>query len=245
MRSDFLGYFAAFPGLRMKHYLLPFFFLGFGSATAALSQTPQPGSVFQSWNEVQLIVPVVRSKDAKGKTVNRVTATFNGIFRLGRKDVDLVDRRMGVMFDFRVNKYLSVITGALYRKDEIVKNAPHTETRLDFGAILSKTWHDFLFRDRNMYEHRFRNGRSDTNLYRQRIQISHPVKHAGKVLFSPFISEEGYYDLGARSWVQNEFYAGISRSINRMTSIDIAYLHNASKPANVNGLSLNLKITLK
>ena len=229
----------------MKHYFLAFFLLGVGCTTAAISQTPQSGSVFQSWNEVQLIIPVVRFKDAKGKTVNRVTATLNGILRIGRKDVDLVDRRTGVTFDFRINKYLSLITGVLYRKDELVKNSPKIETRLDLGAVLSKTWNNFSFRDRNVFERRFRNGRADTSLYRQRIHVSHPISHKGNVIFSPFISEEGYYDIGARSWVQNEFYAGVSRSISRMTSIDIAYLRNDSKPVNVNGLSLNFKITLR
>ena len=137
------------------------------------------------------------------------------------------------------------LPGVLNRRDEVVKNVPHSETRLGLGAVFSATWHDFTFKDRNLYEHRYRNGRVNTDFYRQRIQISHPVRHKGKVLFSPFISEEGYYEIGARKWVQNEFYAGISRSINSQTAIDIAYVRNDSKPANVNGLSLTLKIALK
>lgn len=223
---------------KIKIFLLIVFALAGASAT--FSQ-----SVFQSWNEVQLIVPLVRSKDSDGKNINRVTATFSGIARFGRKDVELVDGRTGVMLDFRVNKHLSFLSGVLYRKDELTKNAPHNETRLDLGVNFSTTLNKFSIRDRNLFERRFRNGRADTSLYRNRLQISHPIKRDGKVLFSPFISEEVYYDITNSAWVQNEFYAGISRSLNKRTVLDIAYIRNDSKPVNVNGLSLSLKITLR
>src|SRR5688572_4833715 len=85
-------------------------------------------SVFQSWNELQLIVPLVRTEDAGGKKLNKVTAVFNGIGRFGRGQ--LVDGRIGAELDFRVNKYLTLVTSALYRGDEVVENVRHGETRL-------------------------------------------------------------------------------------------------------------------
>lgn len=221
------------------------FFLILTFVNFVAGQTSAPKSVFQSWNETQLILPLIRSKDAKGKSFDRLTATFSGISRIGRKDFDFLDDRVGLTLDLRVNKYLSLFGGSLYRRDEIVENVKRYETRLMTGAIVSKVWHEFSFRDRNMFEHRFRNGRGDTDLYRQRIQISHPLRWEKKELFSPFISEEGYYEITSRQWVQNEFYAGITRRINSKTTLDIAYLRNDSKPVNVNGLSLNLKIRLR
>ncbi len=229
----------------MKLHFFVLFLIVFFNASGAFSQTAPLPSEFQSWNEVQLILPLVRAKEAKNKSVDKVTATFNGIARIGRKNPDFLDNRSGATLDFRVNKYLSLLTATLYRKDELVKSVRRYETRLDFGAIVSKTFHDFSFRDRNMFEHRFRNSRADTNLYRQRIQASYPIKRKNKLIFSPFISEEGYFDLGAKTWIQNEFYAGITRVLNPKTSIDIAYIRTDSKPVNVNGLSLNLKIRLK
>ncbi|MDQ6787425.1 MAG: DUF2490 domain-containing protein [Acidobacteriota bacterium] len=214
-------------------------------APAAFAQTAPLPSRFQSWNEVQLILPLVRDKDAKGKNIDKVTATFSGILRIGRSNLDFLDNRISTTLDFRVNKYVSLLTAVLYRKDELVKNTRRYETRLDFGATISDTIHKFSFRDRNEFEHRFRNGRIDTNLYRQRIQVSHPVKFNKKELFSPFISEEGYYDLQAKTWIQNEVFAGITRRLNPRTSLDIAYIRNDSRPTNVNGISLNLKIKLR
>ena len=124
-------------------------------------------------------------------------------------------------------------------------NLRRFETRLDVGATLSKTWNKFSFRDRNLFEHRFRNGRTDLNLYRQRIQVSRPVIFNKKEIFAPFISEEGYYDLKIKTWIQNEFYAGITRRLNQKTSLDIAYVRNDSRPVNVNGIVLNLKIKFR
>ena len=223
-------------------FVLPIVFL---SCIAGFSQTAPLPSKFQSWNEIQLIVPLLKGRDAKGKSIDKMTATFNGIFRVGRSSLDFLDNRTGATLDWRVNRHLSLLTGVLYRRDEIVKNTPRFETRLDVGATFSKTFHDFSFRDRNLFEHRFRSGRIDLNLYRQRIQVSRPVKYNKKELFSPFISDEGYYDLRLKSWIQNEFYAGITRRLNRQTTIDIAYLRSDTRPVNVNGISLNLKIKLR
>lgn len=197
----------------------------------------------QSWNELQLILPLKYGKDRKGKTIDKITASFSGIARIGRKD--FLDNRIGSTIDYRVNRYLSVFGGVLYRQDEITKNQPRNETRLTTGATLSATWRGFTFRDRNMFEHRFRNNRADTNLYRQRIQISHPIKYKEKEIFAPFISEEGYFDLQTKEWVQNEFYAGITRRLTPKISLDIAYLRSDTRPVNVNGLSLNLRIRLR
>jgi len=217
----------------------------FLSAIAAFAQTAPLPSQFQSWNEIQLILPLAGGKDAKGKSIDKATATFNGIARIGRSSLDFVDSRAGAAIDFWVNRYFSLVTGALYRRDEIVKGIRRYETRLNGGAVFSKTFHNFTFRDRNLFEHRFRNGRIDTNLYRQRIQVSHPVKYNKKEIFSPFVSEEGYYDLHSKIWIQNEFYAGITRRLNSKTAIDIAYLRSDTRPVNVNGIFVNLKIKLR
>lgn len=214
------------------------------SAVARAQTAPLP-SAFQSWNELDLIVPLARGKDEKGKKIDKLTATFIGVERIGRDNFDLLDNRAGANLDYRLSRHFSVLTAVLYRKDEIVENVRRYETRLDFGGTVSETWHNFTFRDRNMFEHRFRNSRGDLNLYRNRIQINRPVKRGKKELFSPFISEEGYYDLRAKLWITNEFFAGITRKLNDRTSIDIAYIRADTRPVNVNGISLNLKIKLR
>ena len=87
--------------------------------------------------------------------------------------------------------------------------------------------------------------RNDISVYRTRLQISVPVKHNGKILFSPFLSEEAFYDFHADRFNNNELFLGITRRLNPRTELDVAYIRNDTAPANVNGLSLNLKITLR
>lgn len=216
----------------------------FGS-TLARSQTVQANPAFQSWNEVQLILPLMTGKDARAKSFDRLTLTLNGIMRFGRKPVEAIDDRAGATFDHRINKYLFLTTGVLYRKDELVIDRRRYETRFDAGATLAKTWRGFVFRDRNLYEHRFRNSRADLDLYRQKIQVSYPVKRGDRELFAPFISEEGYYDLRLHGWIQNEFFAGVSRKISPKTSIDVSYIRADGTPVDVNGISFSLRIRLK
>lgn len=220
-----------------------FFVLLFTFTT--FSQTTRLPTEFESWNEVQLIAPLRQGKDAKGKNIDKITATFNSVFRLGRKDIDFLDNRVGAALDFRVNRYFSLTAATLYRWDENVKNVRRYETRFDTGGSFSETFRKFTFRARSLYEHRFRNSRADLNAYRQRIQANRPIKYQGKELFTPFISEEGYYDLRTKKWFRNEFYIGITRKLNKKVSLDIAFVHTDTRPTNVNALNLVLKYKLK
>jgi hypothetical protein len=200
-------------------------------------------TVFQSWNEVQLIVPVTRYVDPQGKTSNRITSIFSGVGRIGRGE--LVDGRLGLELNFRANKYVTLITSVLERTDEAVDDHRHSEIRIAGGATFSFLMKEFSLRDRNLYERRARAGRNDINVYRQRLQISHPLKYKGKTIISPFLSEEAFYDMSVRRFNNNELFLGVTRRLRKGTDLDIAYIRNNTNPANVNGLSLALKIALR
>ena len=191
-----------------------------------------------------MIVPLSRSTTREGKSVDKITAIFNGIGRFGRKD-DVTDARAGAELNFRANKHLTFVTSALARGDEVVENHRHYETRLAVGATLSAIWNHVTFRDRNLYEYRVRSGRNNISVYRNRFQAIFPLKHNGKTLFSPFLSEEAFYDFHASRFNNNELFLGISRRLSSRTDLDIAYIRNDTNPANVNGISLNLKIKLR
>ncbi|MDQ2746905.1 MAG: DUF2490 domain-containing protein [Acidobacteriota bacterium] len=214
-------------------------------AAAVYPQTAHIPSEFESWNEVQLIAPVKHGKDAKGKTIEKLTVTFNGVSRIGRSSFDFLDDRVGAALDYRVNRHFSLTTATLYRREELVKKSPHFETRIFGGGTVFATKHNFTVRDRNAYEHRFRNSRADLNVYRQKIQASYSFKRNGKELFAPFVADEGFYNLKLKTWFRNEFYAGITRKLSKQTSLDIAYIRTDTRPVNVNGLNLILKIKLR
>jgi hypothetical protein len=229
----------------MKFRLFPFLLSLFVLSGVNYAQTQPLPSGFQSWNEVQLVLPLKRTRDSAGKGIDKITATFVGNLRIGRNNLDFLDNRVGATVDFRINKFVSLLTGVLYRKDETTINRQRYETRLTTGVVFSKSFRGFSFRNRNMFEYRLRNSRNDTNLYRNRIQVSYPLKIKNKEIFAPFISEEGYLDLNSHKWVQNEFYAGITRRLNPRTTIDFAYIRSDTQPVNVNGLSVSLKMRLR
>ncbi len=203
----------------MKLQLL-FIFLAISlCSNITFAQTSHLNSEFQSWNEIQLILPVITGKDSNGKSFDKITVNFNGILRIGRRNLDFLDNRIGTSIDFRINKFVSLTTGVIYRKDELTKNRQRFETRLSAGVAFSKSWRGFTFRNRTLLEHRLRNSRNDSNLYRNRIQVNYAIRLKNKELFSPYISEEGYLDLQSGDWVQNEIFAGLTRKINPHTTI--------------------------
>ena len=66
-----------------------------------------------------------------------------------------------------------------------------------------------------------------------------------EVLWSPFVSDDGYHYMFGKTWSQNEFYAGVSRKLSNRAALDVAYVRNDTRPTNVNGLLLTLKIRLR
>jgi hypothetical protein len=148
-------------------------------------------SVVQSWNQVQLIVPVSRSTDSEGTSVNNVTAIIEGIARFGR-DADLTDARLGVEFDFRANKHLTIARAL----STVAMRLSRTSSASRHGSPLTDIFcyveYCFVPRPQPLRVSSSER-RNDISVYRHRLQISVPVKHEGKVIFSPFLSEEAFY----------------------------------------------------
>src|SRR6476620_9642232 len=94
------------------------------STTCLFSQSGQPDAVTQSWNEVEITVPLFQKENADGKKVDQLSAIFNGIIRTSRL-THMEDRRAGFGLTYRFDKYFSMYAALLYRRDEIVKNVPH------------------------------------------------------------------------------------------------------------------------
>jgi hypothetical protein len=203
-------------------------------------------SEFQEWNEIQVIYPLLQGKDKKGKTIDRITATFSGIFRFGQKDLGaFVDNRAGLTLDFRANKFTHLYGAYQYRSDESLPGPRGYEQRVSAALGLEKPWQKFTFKERNMYEHAFRVNRAPTNRYRQRFQVSYSITKNKKELFAPYISEEGYWDLDVHNWARNEFYAGITKKFTKHFSADFFYIRLDTLPVNANGIGTTLKFKLK
>lgn len=202
---------------------------------------------FQIWNNVQITVPISKGKDRKNKPFDKIDLVLDGTVRLGRNGAYPVDDRFGAALDFRVNQYFKVSPGYLYQRFEEVPHQKTYESRLTIAGTFEKRFADFTFRHRSMFEYRLRNSRPNTEVYRARFQVSHPVRFHDKEIFAPFISEEPYYDFGAKLWNRNEFFAGVSKKLNKNLATDVFYVNQFGKvglPRVVSGIGVNFKIRI-
>lgn len=116
-----------------------------------------------------------------------------------------------------------------------------------FAVNLENSWKKFSVDDRNLVEYRFRNSRSDSVRYRNRLRFRFPIKKDKKELFVLFAANEIYYDFQAKTFSRNEFSVGASRKLNSNVTADFFYLlrrnkSDSPKQLNVFGVNLTIKI---
>lgn len=207
----------------------------------------QPDSDFQVWNETSLIFPVVKTKDAAGKESDKLSLIVFGGLRLGQNRLFPVDARVGTGFDLKLNKYWSFSPTYVYRRGEALRNRKEFEHRLRFDVTVGHKWKHFSLKDRNRYEYRIRNSRSDSSRYRNKLTFAFPVKKNNKEIFSPFVSEEVYYDFSEKKFSANEVSAGITRKLSKSTSADFFWVRRDLRSGQIryfNAVGVNLKIRI-
>ena len=230
----------------MKNLILPAFVFIFIFSTIIFAQTTTDNSDFQFWNDTSVSIPLKKSTDKNGKEFERMAVSINGTLRFGRNISRPVDERIGLGFNYRLNKYVSFAPDALYRGSQPFKGRRDFESRFRFAVILENKWKYFSLNDRNQIEYRLRNSRQDSVRYKNRLRFNVPVIKNKKEIFAPFISDEPYYDFQAHKFTRNEFFAGIGKKINKNLSADIFYLFvkDISLPKTINGIGLNLKFKI-
>lgn len=228
----------------MKSFIIPIIFL---FAIITFAQTNLPETDTQIWNDVTITKPLLKSKDKKGKEFDKLSIFFNGHLRFGNHVKTLIDERIGVGFDYRVNKYLTLTPSYFYRSNKSTLVRRDYESRFRFAATLEKKWTKFSIKDRNLVEYRMRNSKTDSVRYRNKFTFSFPILKDKHEIFSPFIADEPYYDFHDKHWSRNEFSVGISHKFTNNFSADFYYLRQDNRsgtPKSVNVLGINWKIKL-
>ena len=215
---------------------------------SAVAQSTVPETDFQVWNETTFSLPVVKAKDDKGKSFDRLSLLLITSLRFGQNRLALVDERIGGGFDLVLNKHFNVTPTYLYIAGQPGRGRKEFEHRLRFEVTYGHKFKHFAIKDRNRVEYRIRHSRADSVRYRNKFTFSVPVKRDGKELFAPFISTEPYYDFTAGQWSRNDFSPGITKKINDNLSADFFYVwrHNRSGlPRDVHAVGVNLKVKVK
>ncbi len=198
----------------------------FGCSGVCFAQTqPAPQDDTQIWPEVQITVPLKKSIDL----------IASGQLRIGRNVSDFVDERGGMSLAFKINKYLTLTPGYMHIATQPTANRKAFETRLNFAATVQVPLRRFTFTDRNLFERRFRDPVNLTR-YRNRLQVSHPLKINGSD-FTVYLADEVFYDFGADAWVRNRAAAGITKRVNKNLTLDFYYMRQndgRGRPGDIN-----------
>ncbi len=218
-----------------------------GSVSVA-SQPTIPDSDFQVWNETTFTLPVIKSKDEKGKSFDRLSLMLITSLRVGQNRFAPVDERIGGGFDLALNKYFSISPTYIYVAAQPGRRRHEFEHRARFDVNYSHKFKHFVIKDRNRIERRFRHSRIDSTRYRNRLSLGVPYTRIGKELFMPFVTDEVFYDFTVKQWVRNELAFGIQKKFNDRLTADFFYnwrRNRAGLPLNVHAVGVNLKVKLK
>jgi len=218
----------------LKNFIWSFLFLSLLTIAATAQQPDQDDN--QIWHETIVTIPLTE----------RVNLTFNGVLRYGFDAERFVDKRAGFGFSYKVNKYLAVGTGYLYRKTEFVPGRKNYENRFISNFTLRREFGKIDLSDRNQFEYHVRNSRSDKFNYRNRLQIERETE-INNFKLKPFASAEVFYDSQFETFSRLWLTAGVSKKFNKNLTLDVYYLRQLdgwSRPGDLNVFGTTLRIHL-
>ena len=168
------------------------------------TQTRVPKADTQSWNDVQLTIPLSK----------KVDFLIQGTLRVGGNLTKAVDERWGFGFNYKLNKYVTLNELYFHREAKPPNGRQEREERLTLGATLRLPLGKFTLTQRNWFERRWRQSQVDAWRYRNAVLIEHPLK-IGKTKFTLAIGDEVFYDWSLHVWVRNRFAVGASHAFNK------------------------------
>lgn len=211
--------------------------------TAGVSGQTSFETDFQVWNETQIIVPLNKKKD-----LNAVIWVFG---RFGNNVSTTTDARVGAFISKKVNKYVTVGGGYLYRYSNPTFVRPRYESRYlgfaTFTVPLSKD-KKWTLVNRNIVQYEDRYSRPNATVVRNRAWVKREVTVAGKKV-EPFVSFETFYDFRLKDLARCRTQVGFSYKFNPKFSADFFYVRqdetgNGTRPGTLNGIGSTLRINL-
>ncbi len=187
----------------------------------------------QSWNDVQITVPMIKEFDF----------TLTGTFRFGNNITRLNERRIAVGFVYEPNKTWSF--QPIYQ-NIAARNASgrfRIEHRLNFRVVYRFPFKRFGLSHRSWVERRLRQPRSSWR-YRPSLTFEKDIK---KIIPEArvFVTEEVFYDSILKRFSRNRFSVGINKTLTKNLSLDIFFLRQNdgfSRPGDLNVIGTNWKV---
>ncbi len=190
----------------------------------------------QSWNDVQLTIPMNKRVDV----FTRLTLRFgNNVTRLN-------ESRIGFGYVWKPTKAFSISPFYLYIKVRDSAGKFRIENRLNLAATYHFPFKSFGLSHRSIYESRLR---APANSWRYRSMLTVDKHLPESVLPGAkwFVADEVFYDSRTEKFSRNRFSVGITKAISKELSLDLYYTRQNdgfSHPGDLNVLGSAWKIHL-
>jgi hypothetical protein len=202
----------------------------------AQSQTRVPKADTQSWNDVQLVIPLNK----------KIDFLIQGTVRIGGNLTSVVDERWGFGFNYKAWKYVTLNELYIHREAKPPNGRQEHEDRLTLGATVRFPLGEFTLTDRNWFERRWRDPQVDAWRYRNAVLIEHPFK-IGKTKFTFGVGDEVFYDWSLHLWVRNRFAAGVSHAFNEHFTLYVYGMRQndgRTRPGDINIIGTQMRFRM-
>ena len=190
----------------------------------------------QSWNDVQLTVPMSKYVDF----YTAITARF------GKNVTRVNDSRFGIGFIFKPNKYWTIQPYYLNIEMRNSRGRFREENRLNLRVGFRFPFKSFGLTHRSLFEYRMRRPQ---NSWRYRPSLTFdkdlPKNFIPKAKF--FVTEEVFYESLLKEFSRNRFTVGITKTLTKKLTLDVYYMRQNdgfSRPGDLNVIGTTWRVRL-
>jgi len=203
---------------------------------AAYAQSPQPEDDLQSWNDVQITVPLTKKLDFQ------TTVTM----RLGKNISRLNDGRFAVGVVWKPHALVSINPFYWYINARNANSQFRTEQRWNIRGTVKFPIKRFGLSHRSWFEYRIR---SPLNSWRYRPSLTFEKDIPKKLVSGAklYVTEEVFYDSLLKRFSRNRFTVGINKTLTKQLSLDLYYMRQndgVSRPGDLHVIGTAWRVKL-
>ena len=190
----------------------------------------------QSWNDVQLTVPITKQFDF----YTALTARF------GNNVTQVNDKRLAVGLVYKPHKSWSFmpfywVIGARNSRNQFL-----TEHRVNLRVGYRFPFKKFGLSHRSTFEYRLR---KPLNSWRYRPSLTFEKDITEKILSKAkfYVTEEVFYDSLLKRFLRNRFTVGVNKILNKKLSLDVYYMRQNdgfSRPGDLHVIGTSWRVKL-
>lgn len=207
--------------------------LCFGLAAAA-TVAAQDDEDTQSWNDLQVSIPLVQ----------KVDLLLLGTVRVGRNVSSLVEGRIGGGLNFHLTRAMSFSPTYQHIETRNSTGRFRTEHRVSLRGTFKFPTKGFGLSHRSIIELRYR-AAGNSWRYRPSLTFEKELPQGLLGRAKLFVTEEPFYVSTTKRFSRNRFSIGVSKPINNHLTLDVYYMRQSdgfSHPGDLNVIGTSWKV---